>query len=170
MTQADTNMPLDDTGTKEIGKFNLQNYKVFPKHVGKWEGTVRFLDAQLQATKHYKIAQTFQDAGDKWVITNTYIYPDETSYTHSFDVIPVGNGEVNVKPQDGSSFTDSKLTALEHSDNIVDFKAINTATGHLREIETIILTRENNRVRTTQFFTENGELKSLLVVVEHRVE
>lgn len=170
MTQADKNVPRYDTNaTATTDNLNLQDYQVFPKHVGKWEGTVRFLDAELQVTKSYNIAQTFADVGDKWVITNTYFYPDGTNFTHSFDVIPVGNREVEVKPQDNSVFTDSKLTALEHGDNVVDFKVFNTAKGYLREIETIILTGENQRIRTTQFFTENGGLKSLLVVMEHRV-
>jgi hypothetical protein len=170
MTQQETNVPVRDTAATETqGKVNLQDYKVIPKHVGNWEGTVRFLDADLQLTKSYGIKQTFQDAGEKWIITNTYLYPDGTSFSHSFDVIPIGNSEVNVEPQDGSAFSDSKLTAVEHGD-IVDFKVFNTATGLLREIETIVLQGENKRVRTTQFFTDNGDLKSLLVVVEHRVD
>ncbi len=69
----------------------LNNYKVFSQNVGKWEGNVRFLDANLQELKHYKIAQTFAEVVDKWVLTNTYIYPDGTTASQSFDPINLSN-------------------------------------------------------------------------------
>lgn len=148
---------------------SLQDYQVFPQHVGQWEGTVRFLDANLQETKRYQISQAFDDAGDKWVITNTYTYGDGTSYSHSFDVIPIGNREVKLMVNNDSRFANYDLSALEHGNNIIDFKIFNRTTGILSEIETITITGDR-RLRTTQFFTETGDFKNLLVVVEHRVK
>ena len=52
---------------------NLSDYKVFPRHVGRWEGVVRILNAELQESKRYKIRQQFEVKDNQWVITNTYI-------------------------------------------------------------------------------------------------
>ena len=148
----------------------LNNYKVFPQNVGKWEGIVRFLDADLQELKHYKIIQTFAEVVNKWVLTNTYIYPDGTTATQSFNIIPIGAGKVNLEVVgEDVRFKDYQLTALEQEDNIITFKVINKATGKPREIETITFIGKNHRVRTATVFAEDSTLKGFLIIKEERV-
>lgn len=152
----------------------IANYQVFPKHVGHWEGTVRFLDAQLQETKHYKINQEFAAVAGKWVITNTYGFPDGTSLTHSFDVIPTGNGQVEVHSTE-ARFNETRMKAGEYGEDTVIFQVINSTTGHIQESETITLIQENRaelpqkRVRTAQLFQPDGGFKGLLVIEERRI-
>jgi hypothetical protein len=148
----------------------LNTYKVFPQNVGKWEGNVRFLDADLQELKHYKIAQTFEEVVNKWVLTNTYIYPDGTTATQSFNISPIGLGKVKLEVVgEDVRFKDYDLTALEQEDNIITFKVINKSTGKPREIETIIFMGKNNKVRTTTVFAEDSTLKGFLIIKEERV-
>ena len=147
----------------------LQDYKVFPRHVGAWEGSVRVLDADLQQIKQYKIAQQFKQAADRWILINTFIFADGNSMTHTFDIIPTGRGEVVVKTEEPSLKT-AKMDAIEHGDSIIDFKLFSPETGRLTEIETINLISDRERFRTTQLFSEKGEFKGLLVVTEHKVE
>lgn len=149
----------------------LNNYTVFPQNVGKWEGTVRFLDGDLQELKRYQIAQTFAEVVDKWVLTNTYIYPDGTTASQSFDIIPTSPGKVKLEVVgENPRFKDYQLTALEQEDNIITFKVINRATGMPREIETITFMGENQRIRTATIFTETGTLQGFLVIKEERVK
>ena len=143
-------------------------YKAFAKNVGKWEGTIRVLDAELQETKRYNINQRFEEIGDKWVITNTYMFADGTSMSHSFDVIPTSEGSVHVTTED-VRFQATKMEAMEYGDDVVNFKIINTTTGKLQEIETITVIGENDRIRTAQLFNQNGEFKGLLAIAERRV-
>lgn len=148
----------------------LNTYKVFPQNVGKWEGIVRFLDADLQELKYYKIAQTFEEVVDKWVLTNTYIYPDGTTASQSFDIIPIGGGKVKLEVVgEDVRFKDYDLTALEQEDNVITFKVINKVTGKPREIETITFIDKNHRVRTAMVFAEDSTLKGFLVIKEERI-
>lgn len=147
----------------------IADYKVFPRHVGKWEGLVRVLDANLQENKCYKIAQVFDATENKWVISNTYLYSDGTSVTHVFDVIPMGNSEVEVKTE-APALKDATMKAIEHGESTIDFKVFNSMTGKLQGIETITLVSEQERVRTTQMFDQEGAFKGLMVIVERRVD
>ncbi len=147
----------------------IANYKVLPKHVGKWEGSVRVLDANLQENKSYKIAQAFDAFENKWIISNTYLYSDGTSSTHVFDIIPTGNGEAEIKTET-PLLKDAPMNAIEHGENTIDFKIFNPMTGKLQGIETITLVSDRDRVRTTQMFDLDGAFKGLMIIVEHRVE
>lgn len=148
----------------------LSNYTVFPQNVGKWEGIVRFLDGDLQELKRYKIAQTFEEVVDKWVLTNTYIYPDGTTATQSFHLIPSGSRKVRLEVVgEDPRFKDYDLTALEQEDNVITFKVINKATGKPREIETITFAGKDHRVRTATFFAEDSTLKGFLIIKEERI-
>jgi hypothetical protein len=148
----------------------LNSYKVFPQNVGKWEGTVRFLDADLQELKHYKIAQIFAEVVDNWVLTNTYIYPDGTTASQSFNIIPIGAGKVKLEVVgEDARFKDYHLTALEQDDNVITFKVINKVTGKPREIETITFIGKNHRVRTATVFAEDSTLKGFLIIKEERI-
>ncbi|UBF26577.1 hypothetical protein K9N68_00755 [Kovacikia minuta CCNUW1] len=144
-------------------------YKVFPRHVGKWEGLVRILDANLQEINRHRIAQAFKAFDHKWVIENTYLYEDGTSLTHSFDIIPTGNGEVKVETAE-SLLRGAAMKAHEYGDNIVNFQVLNSATGNLQELETITLVNDQDRVRTAQIFESDGTFKGLMVIVERRVD
>ncbi len=147
----------------------IADYKILPKHVGKWEGSVRVLDANLQENKSYKIAQVFDAAEDKWVISNTYLYSDGTSITHVFDIIPTGNGEVEVKTE-VPPLKDAPMNAIEHGESTIDFKVFDPVTGKLQGIETITLVSDRERVRTTQMFDRDGAFKGLMVIIEQRVD
>jgi len=134
------------------------DYKVFPRHVGKWSGTIRILDANLQQTKSYKITQDFQQFEEKWVISNTYIYDEGKSETHVFDILPLGNGKVEVKTA-SSMLKSATMQAREDGESIIEFKIVNSETGKLQEIETITLIGDTERVRTAQMFDREGVFK-----------
>lgn len=147
----------------------ISNYQVFPRHVGKWSGTIRRLDANLQQTKSYKITQNFQQFEEKWVISNTYSYDEGKSETHIFDILPFGNGEVEVKTE-SPMLKSATMQAREDGESIIEFKIVNSETGKLQEIETITLISDSERVRTAQMFDQEGVFKGLLVIVESRVD
>ncbi|MEW6497570.1 MAG: hypothetical protein AB1589_34470, partial [Cyanobacteriota bacterium] len=121
--------------------------------------------------KRYQILQTWEAHANKWVLTNTFTYPDGTTYTHSFDVLPMGEGKVKLEIRgEEPRLKDCQLTASEQEDNIITFKIINNATGLPREIETITFVGENQKVRTAMLFADDGTLKGFIVVQEQRLE
>jgi len=130
---------------------NLSDYKVFPRHVGRWEGVVRILNAELQESKRYKIRQQFEVKDNQWVITNTYIFDDETSMTQSFDVIPIEAGKVTVSTT--VPYLESRsMEAIECGADVINFRIINNETGNIQELETVTLLGNDSRLRTAQLF------------------
>lgn len=148
---------------------NLTDYRVFPRHIGQWEGLVKVLDADLQESRRYRIRQQFKAKANQWGITNTYIFGDGTSMTHSFDVIPLGEGTATVTTAvpylEGRS-----MEAMECGADVINFKIINTETGRIQEMETVTLIGEDSRFRTAQLFDRDGTFKGLLVIAEQRQE
>lgn len=145
------------------------DYRVFPQHVGHWEGVVRVLNPDLQEIQTYKIAQHFEAKDHQWVITNSYIQPDGSSQTHRFDVVPVGNGWVEVTTE-VELLKGARMNAIEHGENTIDFKVYHPKTGKLQEMETITLISDRERVRTAQMFNPDGSFRGLLVITETKVE
>ncbi|MBV8884049.1 MAG: DUF3598 family protein, partial [Chroococcidiopsidaceae cyanobacterium CP_BM_RX_35] len=142
---------------------SISDYKALSRNVGRWEGTVKVLNEELQEIRHYQIAQQFEAVDNKWIITNTYTFRDGTSMSHSFDVIPTIEHQVQVKTTD-DRFQTTTMQAMEYGEDIVNFKITNTTTGSLQELETITLIGERERLRTAQLFDQDGAFKGLLVI------
>lgn len=145
----------------------LNNYHVFPRHVGSWEGTVSILDANLQESQRYTIKQQFATQDNHWTITNTYVFSDSTSASQSFDVTPVGDGKVTVTTAE-PHLHGCRMEAIECGADVINFMIVNTETGKIQELETVTLIGENTRCRTAQLFDPAGVFKGLLVVAEQR--
>ena len=143
------------------------DYRVIPRHIGKWEGTVTVLDANLQQTRSFKINQTFELVENKWVLSNTYTYNNGESETHVFDILPLDKGEAKIETE-SPIFQETTMQAIEQGDSTVNFNIFNSETGRLKGVETITLVSDDDRVRTTQMFDDLGLFKGLLVIVEHR--
>lgn len=145
------------------------DYKVFPRHVGKWSGTVKVLDPNRQQTKSYKTTQNWEQFEDKWVISNTYIYNDGTSKTNQYDVFPLGNGEVEYKT-DSPKMKQVTMEAIEHGESTIYVQVVRKETGIVLDLETMTLVSDTERVRTSQLFDRQGVFKGLLVIVDSRVD
>ncbi|MBO1347242.1 MAG: hypothetical protein EBE86_007515 [Hormoscilla sp. GUM202] len=145
------------------------DYKVFPRHVGKWSGTLKVLDANMQQTKSYKTTQNWEQFEDKWVISNTYIYNDGTSKTNQYDVFPLGNGEVEYKT-DSPKMKQVTMGAIEHGESTIYVQVVHQGTGKVLDLETMTLVSDTERVRTSQLFDRQGVFKGLLVILDSRVD
>lgn len=89
--------------------------------------------------------------------------------THSFDVIPLGEGTATVTT--AVSYLEGRsMEAMECGADVINFKIINTETGRIQEMETVTLIGEDSRFRTAQLFDRDGTFKGLLVIAEQRQE
>ena len=146
----------------------LENFKVFPKHVGVWEGTWISLDADGKETQRFKGLLKKEIVDNQWVQTNTYHYADGKSITHNFVGVVAGEGTIKIESSE-PPFCNYTMLAEEHDENLIIFKVREKATGVVIGVETINLIDENNCVRTTQGFTAEGKFRGGLMIVERKV-
>lgn len=146
---------------------NIQDFKVFPKHIGVWEGNWLRLDANGQEIARFTATLTKKIIDNQWVQTNTYNNPDGTTTTHNYVGVAVKEGVIDITGAD-SAFSNFRSIAEEHGDNLIIFNVWDKASGALIGTETINLVRPDYCVRTSQGFAPDGTLKSVMVITEHR--
>ncbi|KOP24723.1 hypothetical protein AMR41_19065 [Hapalosiphon sp. MRB220] len=147
----------------------LQDFKVFPKHVGVWYGKWIRVDANAQETQRFEAEITQKIIDNQWIQTNTYKYPDGRNVTNSFVGKIISEDEIEIASLDVPEWQNFKTIAKEHGDSIIIFNVWNKITGKLFATETINLVNHNNRCRTSQSFTEEGKVKGFMLIVEERV-
>jgi Domain of unknown function (DUF3598) len=160
----ETNMSTSDSSTQP----QLENFKVFPQHVGVWEGTWIRLDADAKEIERFKGILTKKIVDNQWVQTNTYQFADGRSVTQEFVGQVAGEGIVKIESAE-IPFCNYNLIAEEYGDNLIIFRVLDKATGVLLGVETINLSDENTCIRTTQGFTAEGKFRGGMMIVEHRV-
>lgn len=149
-------------------KINIQDFKVFPKHVGVWEGNWLRLDANGQELARFTATLTKRIVDNQWIQANAYTYADGTTATHNYVGTVVKEGVVDLTSLD-SSFSNFRAIAEEHGDNLIIFNVRDKASGALIGTETINLVRPDYCVRTSQGFAPDGTLKSFMIITENRV-
>jgi hypothetical protein len=157
-------MNQEPTTNSEI---KIQDFKVFPKHVGVWEGNWLRLDANGQEIARFTATLTKRIVDNQWIQSNAYTYADGTTATHNYVGTVVKEGVVDLTGID-SSFSNFKSIAEEHGENLIIFNVWDKASGALIGTETINLVRPDYCVRTSQGFAPDGTLKSFMVITEHR--
>ena len=83
-------MNTADTG------LHLENFEVFPKHVGVWEGNWIRLDADSQEIERFRGVVTKKIVNNQWIQTNTYYYTDGRSVTQFVGLV-AGKGRVRIE-------------------------------------------------------------------------
>jgi hypothetical protein len=156
-------VPMSDTDTTT----KLENFKVFPKHIGVWEGKWIRLDADGKEIERFTGVVKKEIVDNQWVQTNTYQFADGRSVTQNFVGVVAGEGAVKIESS-APPFSNYTTLAKEYEDNLIIFKIWDKATGVLLAIETINLMDENNCVRTSQGFTAEGKFKGGLMIVEQK--
>lgn len=146
----------------------LSAFKVFPKHVGVWEGDWIVLDAKGHESQRFRAVLTQKIANNQWIQTNQNIFPDGQTTTQNFIGTVVGEGQVQIETTN-SAFDNSQMLAQEYGDDLLVFRILYKDTGRLRALETINLISASQRVRTTQSFTEDGKLRGFLLIVEQKL-
>jgi hypothetical protein len=146
----------------------LENFQVFPKHVGVWEGEWIRLDGNSQEIERFRGVLTKKILDNQWVQTNTYQFADGRSATQHFVGTVAGEGIIKIESSE-PPFCNYNLIAEEHGDSLIIFRVWDKATGVLLGLETINLYDENTCVRTTQGFTAEGEFRGVMVIRECRV-
>lgn len=156
---------------ESISKTDLQllDFQVFPKHVGVWQGNWLRLDADGQELARFTATLTKRIVDNQWVQANAYNYADGSSVTHNFVGTIVGAGVIEIAGTD-SPFSNFKAIAEEHGENLIIFNVWDKGSGALIGTETIQLVRPDYCVRTSQGFSPDGTLKSIMVITEHRVD
>ena len=145
----------------------LEQFKVFRKHVGVWEGTWIRLDADGKEIERFKGIVKKEIVDNQWVQTNTYQFADGRSVTQNFVGVVAGDGAVKIESSE-PPFCNYTTLAEEHDDKIIIFKVWDKATGVLQAVETITLIDENNCVRTSQGFTASGTFRGGMTIVERK--
>ena len=149
-------------------QLELDNFKVFPKHTGVWEGTWIILDANCQEKKRFTAVLTQKIVNNQWVQTNVQNYADGQSETQSFLGTVVGPGEISIESTE-EIFANFTTLAKEHDDRIIIFQLWDKSTGKLKAVETINLISDTERIRTTQSFnSDDGSLKGIMVITEEK--
>ncbi|MCP6759514.1 MAG: hypothetical protein NHB32_12275 [Fischerella sp. CENA71] len=128
----------------------LQDFKVFPKHVGVWYGNWIRVDANVQETQRFEAEITQKIIDNQWIQTNTYKYPVGRNVTNSFVGKIISEDEIEIESLHVPEWQNFKTIAKEHGDSIIIFNVWNKATGKLFATETINLVNHNNRCRTSQ--------------------
>ncbi len=146
----------------------IQDFKVFPRHVGLWQGNWLRLDANGQELARFTATLTKRIVDNQWVQANTYHYADGTTATHNFVGTASRVGVVVITSED-AGFGNFRAIAEEHGENLILFKVSDQASGALIGLETINLVHSDYCVRTSQGFAPDGTLKSLMVITEHRI-
>ncbi|MBW4539449.1 MAG: DUF3598 family protein [Myxacorys chilensis ATA2-1-KO14] len=149
-------------------KINIQNFQVFPKHVGVWQGDWLRLDANGQEIARFTATVTKRIVDNQWIQTNAYHYADGSTTTHHFVGTALEEGVVDITGGD-TSFSNFKAIAEEHGENLIIFNVSNKESGALIGTEMINLVRPDYCVRTSQGFAPDRTLKSFMVITEHRI-
>lgn len=149
-------------------QLQLENFAVFPKHVGVWQGDWIRLDHMAQETMRFTGLLTQQIIDNQWVQTNHHEFPDGKKVTQNFVGQVTGVGKVSIASSD-PPFFNYLMMAQEIGDHLLVFDIRDKATGNLLATETINLVQPNQRIRTTQSFLIDGEFRGVLLVIEHRV-
>jgi hypothetical protein len=147
----------------------ITNFKVFPKHIGVWEGDWTRLDADCKEIEKFTGVLTLKIVENELRQTNVLTYANGKSETKNFVSHVVGEGQVQIESQD-SGFSNYKTLATEVGDNLIIFQMWDKATGILRAVETINLVSSDRRIRTSQLLTEEGKLRGVTVIVEKKIE
>ncbi|MGH2413285.1 MAG: DUF3598 family protein [Microcystaceae cyanobacterium] len=152
-----------------IGKaeIKIQDFKVFPKHVGVWQGDWLRFDASGQETARFTAILIKRIVDNQWVQSNTYNYADGTTVTHNFIGTAIGEGVIDIMGND-PPLNKFRAIAEEHGENLIIFNVWDKISGVLIGTETIHLVRPDYCVRTSQGFSPDGTLKSIMVITEHR--
>jgi len=139
-------------------EIDIQNFKVFPKHIGLWQGNWLRLDANGQELARFTATLTKRIVDNQWVQTNTYHYADGTTVTHNFVGTALKEGVVEITGGD-AAFGNFRAIAEEHGENLILFNVSDKASGAVIGLETINLVRPDYCVRTSQGFALDGTLK-----------
>jgi len=146
----------------------LENFNVFPKHVGVWEGNWIRLDANGKELERFTGVLEKKIVDNQWVQTNTYQFADGRSVTQNFVGLVADESIIKLESSD-PPFCNYTLIAEEHGDSLIIFRVWDKATGVLLGLETINLSDDNTCVRTSQGFTAEGKFRGVMVITEHRV-
>ncbi len=146
----------------------LENFNVFPKHVGVWEGNWIRLDANGKELERFTGVLEKKIVDNQWVQTNTYQFADGRSVTQNFVGLVAGESIIRLESSD-PPFCNYTLIAEEHGDSLIIVRVWDKATGVLLSLETINLSDDNTYVRTSQGFTAEGKFRGVMVITEHRV-
>lgn len=149
-------------------QLQLNDFAVFPKHVGVWQGDWIRLDHNAQETMRFTGLLTQQIIDNQWIQTNHHEFPDGKKVTQNFVGRVIGVGRVAIESSD-PPFLNYLMTAQE-VEHLLVFNVRDKATGNLLATETINLVQPNQRIRTTQSFSINGEFQGVMLIVEHRVD
>lgn len=155
---------MDTTNTQK----QIENFQVFPKHIGVWEGEWIRLDANSQEIERFRGVLNKKIQNNQWLQTNTYQFADGRSVTQEFIGTVAGEGIIKIESSE-LPFCNYKLIGEEHGDSLIIFRIWDKATGVLLGLETINLYDENTCVRTSQGFTPEGKFKGVMVITESRV-
>ncbi len=146
----------------------LEEFAVFSKHTGVWQGDWIRLDNNAQETMRFTGLLTQQIIDNQWIQTNYHEFPGGKKVTQNFVGRVIGEGRVTIESSD-PPFFNYLMTAQEVGQLLV-FDIRDKATGNLIATETINLVQQNQRIRTTQSFSIDGEFQGVMLIVEHRVE
>lgn len=145
----------------------LEEFAVFPQHTGVWQGDWIRLDHNAQETMRFTGLLTQQIIDNQWIQTNHHEFPGGKNVTQNFVGRVIGEGRVTIESSD-PPFFNYLMTAQEVGQLLV-FDIRDKATGNLIATETINLVQQNQRIRTTQSFSIDGEFQGIMLIVEHRV-
>lgn len=154
--------------TESLAQKELKDFKVFPKHVGVWQGDWVRLDANSQEIERFSGLLTKKIVDNQWVQTNSYEFADGRSVTQNFVGIVAGEDQIKIESSE-QPFCNYTMIGEEHGDHLIIFRVWDKATGVLLALETINLTDENTCIRTTQGFTPEGKFRGGMVIQECRV-
>lgn len=147
----------------------LNDFKVFPKHIGTWEGNWIIFDENYQEKTRFTAVLTQNIVENQWVQTNVTTYSNGQCVTQHFLGTVMGEGKLLIESSD-SAFADYKSIAIEADENIIIFQVWDKQTGQLRAVETITLINPSERVRTTQSLNpETGKLRGFMVITEQKI-
>lgn len=143
----------------------LKDFKVFPKHVGVWQGDWVRLDANAQEIERFKGLLTKKIVENQWIQTNSYEFADGRTVTQNFVGIVAGEDKIKIESSE-LPFANYTMIGEEHGDHLIIFRVWDKATGVLLAVETINLINETTCIRTTQGFTPEGKFRGGMVIQE----
>ena len=90
----------------------LEEFAVFPKHTGVWQGDWIRLDHNAQETMRFTGLLTQQIIDNQWIQTNHHEFPGGKKVTQNFVGRVIGEGRVTIESSD-SPFFNYLMTAQE---------------------------------------------------------
>ncbi|PIG93148.1 DUF3598 family protein [Gloeocapsopsis sp. IPPAS B-1203] len=147
---------------------HLENFKIFSKHVGVWEGIWVRLDANAKEIEQFTGVVKKKIVDNQWVQTNTYQFADGRSVTQNFVGVVAGKGAIKIESSE-PPFCNYTTLAEEYGTNLIIFRIWDKATGVLLGVETINLIDDNTCIRTSQGFTTEGKFRGGTMITERRI-